>query len=81
MDKQHLSLNLPIVFSIRTAFLTDRYHFVRKMASKKKTILEQKVQAMKALDSHCSCTDAALKFGCGKSQISRIESKKSNIYC
>ena len=43
---------------------------------RKKITLFQRVQAMKALDSGRSCRDVVLKFGCGKSQISSIKSKK-----
>ena len=75
-DKQSGWLYLLIVFSIRSAFLTDHYHLVRRMVSERKLTLEQRVHAMKALDSGWSCRDFMLKFGCWKSQISRIKSPK-----
>ena len=65
--------NSPIIFSIHSVFLTDRYHSARKMTSKRKSrTLEQRVKVMRALHGGCSRRDVALKFRLGKSQVSRI---------
>ena len=64
LDKQHGWLNLLIVFSVCSVLLIDRYHFHRKMASKRKSLTpEQRAQVVKALDSGCSCRDVALSLG------------------
>ena len=59
----NIDLCLPIIFSIHLVFLTSCYHFMRKIASKRKNFtLEQRVQVTKALDSGCSYREVALKF-------------------
>ncbi|KAK7097278.1 hypothetical protein V1264_004283 [Littorina saxatilis] len=49
-------------------------------AGKRKALtLEQRVAALKKLDSGQSCRDVAKEMGCGKTQIARIKSKKEDV--
>ena len=54
---------------------------MKKVASEREIhTSEQRVQVMKALDTGHSCRDVVLKFGCGKSQISRIRIVLLSLY-
>ncbi|KAK7099734.1 hypothetical protein V1264_022795 [Littorina saxatilis] len=49
-------------------------------AGKRKALtLEQRVAALKKLDSGQSCRDVAKEMGCGKTQIARIKSEKEDV--